>query len=221
MDSPVKPGNDKSLIHYFYQQNQGPAAARNLGIENACGKWIAFLDSDDEWLPGKLKAQVDFFEQNPNYKICQTNEIWIRNGRRVNAMNKHKKFGGWIFEKCLPLCIVSPSAVMIHRDIFDQVGLFDPDYPVCEDYELWLRIASKCPIGLIDKSYVVKYGGHEDQLSHKLPAMDQYRIRAIQKILRSGDLNSEQKIAANEMLEEKLHIYNQGALKRGKEIMTV
>lgn len=200
---------------YYYQENQGPAAARNHGIEKAKGDWIAFLDSDDEWLPGKLASQLDFFNQNPSYRICQTEELWIRNGRRVNPMKKHQKHGGWIFSRCLPLCIVSPSAVMLHREVFEETGLFDAEYPVCEDYELWLRIAAKFPIGLVEKPGLLKYGGHEDQLSHKLPAMDQYRIRALDKIIRSGRLNPQDLSDAKAMRAEKIRIYAQGARKRG------
>ncbi len=203
-------------VEYFFQKNQGPAAARNRGIEKARGKWVAFLDSDDEWLPGKLKAQLDFFDQHPELLIAQTEEIWVRNGKRVNPMKKHQKFGGWIFEKCLPLCVISPSAVMIHRKIFDEVGLFDESYPACEDYELWLRIASKFPVGLIEKPLIVKYGGHPDQRSHEFPAMDLFRIRALTKILDAGTLNSLQRDAALRELEEKIRIYSLGAKKRGK-----
>lgn len=218
-------------INYFWQENQGPAAARNRGIERSRGEWIAFLDSDDEWMPGKLKAQLDFFQRNPDYKICQTEEIWIRNGRRVNPMKKHQKFGGWIFEKCLPLCIVSPSAVMIHRSLFHDVGagfprpqqgagtaplLFDESLPACEDYDFWLRIAARFPIGLIEKAYVTKYGGHADQRSREFPAMDRFRIASLEKLLGSEILTPEQSEAAQKMLEVKTRIYQQGALKRAK-----
>ena len=203
-------------VQYFYQSNQGPAAARNRGIERARGRWIAFLDSDDEWLPGKLKAQFEFFEQNPDYLIHQTEEIWIRNGRRVNPMKKHRKYGGWIFEKCLPLCLISPSAVMMHRRLFEKLGLFDESLPACEDYDLWLRVSCRYPVGLTEKPYAVKYGGHADQRSHEFPAMDRFRIYALKKILASGKLNPTQAEAAQKMLEEKEKIYNQGAFKRGR-----
>ena len=215
-------------LFFRTEKNRGPSAARNLGIKEAKGQWIAFLDSDDEWKPGKLKTQLKFFEGNPapgptgrsarrDYLICQTEEIWIRNGKRVNPMKKHKKYGGWIFEKCLPLCVVSPSAVMMHRKLFDEVGLFDESLPACEDYDLWLRIAAKYPIGLIETPYIMKYGGHADQRSREFPAMDRFRIQSLAKILASGILTPEQAAAARHMLEEKAKIYIAGALKRGKE----
>ncbi|MBU9889027.1 MAG: glycosyltransferase [Candidatus Omnitrophica bacterium] len=197
-------------------ENKGPAAARNVGIKEAQGQWIAFLDSDDEWKPGKLKAQLDFFAKNPDYLICQTEEIWVRNGIRVNPMKKHKKHGGWIFQKCLPLCVVSPSAVMMRRELFDAVGFFDESFPACEDYDLWLRIAARYPIGLIEKPYLIKYGGHADQRSREFPAMDRFRIRSLVKILKENVLTPEQAAAVRNMLEEKARIYIAGALKRGK-----
>ena len=204
-------------VKYLRQENRGPASARNLGIRNARGEWIAFLDSDDEWLPGKLKTQIEFFRSNPEIRICQTEEIWIRNGRRVNPMNKHKKYGGWIFEKCLPLCIISPSAVMIHRNLFEETGLFDESFPACEDYELWLRITSRHAVGLISKPLIRKYGGHEDQLSKKFEAMDRFRIQALVKILKSGSLSTEQEALALKTLREKSEIYLEGAKKHNRE----
>jgi glycosyltransferase involved in cell wall biosynthesis len=194
----------------------GPSAARNAGIGIARGAYIAFLDSDDLWAPRKLEYQIDFFLQNPAARICQTEEIWIRNGVRVNPMKKHKKYSGWIFRQCLPLCIVSPSAVMVHRSIFDHVGLFDETMPACEDYDLWLRIAPHYPIYLIDKPLVIKRGGHDDQQSRTVPALDRLRIQALCKLLESGTLPAELCGPALAELEKKCAVYGAGCIKRGK-----
>lgn len=202
---------------YLYQENKGVSAARNAGIREARGSLLAFLDSDDLWYPEKLERQVEFFKNHPDALICQTEEIWIRNGGRINQMKKHKKQSGWIFRASLPLCIVSPSAVMIKRELFDKVGTFDESFPVCEDYELWLRIASRWPIYLINEPLVVKRGGHDDQLSRTLKGMDRYRILAIKHAIESGDLNEDNRHAAIEELQKKCGIYLKGCIKHKRE----
>jgi len=197
------------------QENHGVSAARNAGIASASGHFIAFLDSDDLWLPGKLARQVDFFKSNPDAMICQTEELWIRNGKRVNPKNRHKKFSGMIFKHSLPLCIVSPSAVMLKKSLLDKTGVFDESLPACEDYDLWLRISRKFPVFLIDTPLIIKRGGHEDQLSKK-PKLDKYRIQALEKIIESNQLSKDQHIDAVKMLKGKCEIYAQGCLKRGR-----
>ena len=197
------------------QDTQGVSAARNAGIDRASGRLIAFLDSDDLWLPAKLSTQVGFFDSNPDALICQTEEIWIRNGLRVNPKKRHKKFSGMIFERSLELCIVSPSAVMMRSLLFDEVGGFDETLPVCEDYDLWLRIACRFPVHLIDVPLVIKRGGHADQLSRKR-GIDQYRIQALKKTIESGLLNPDQYDAAVATLQEKCAIYAAGCTKRGR-----
>ena len=202
-------------VQYIRQNNQGVSNTRNRGIEAARGDWLAFLDSDDEWLPQKLTSQKEMLAANPKYKICHTDEIWIRNGTRVNAMKKHTKTGGFIFERCLPLCVVSPSSVLIHRSVFDEVGLFNEDLPTCEDYDLWLRICARFPVLYVDRPLIIKYGGHADQLSHRYPAMDRFRIIALENILQEN-LSSQYYRAALNTLITKIDIYLQGSIKRDK-----
>jgi glycosyltransferase involved in cell wall biosynthesis len=197
------------------QKNKGVSAARNAGISHARGDFIAFLDSDDMWLPEKLTCQHDFFQSHPEALICQTDEIWIRNGVRVNPKNRHKKPSGMIFEPSLQLCLVSPSAVMIKRSLFDAVGLFNESFPACEDYDLWLRIGLYYPIYLIDRQLVVKRGGHDDQLSRN-SGLDRYRILSIVSILENHTLTTPYYQAAVDVLREKCRIYADGCIRRGR-----
>jgi glycosyltransferase involved in cell wall biosynthesis len=203
-------------IQYFYQSNRGPASARNLGIKKAKADLITFLDSDDRWLKQKLQTQVDLIQKYPDIKICYTDEIWIRRGIRVNQKKIHQKYSGWIYQKCLPLCIISPSSVMVNRDVFDKVGLFDDDFLVCEDYDLWLRISCYFPITFIDQPLIIKNGGHEDQLSHRLWGMDRFRVQALEKILKENSLSANDRKATIDMLNYKCKILANGCLKRGK-----
>lgn len=195
-------------------KNLGPSFARNRGVELSKGEFIAFLDSDDLWLKNKLKVQIEKMIEN-NWDICQTDEVWIRNGKRVNPHKKHKKVSGYIFEKALKLCIVSPSAVMMKKKLFLEFGGFDESLPACEDYDLWLRISSKIPVYLIEKKLVIKRGGHEDQLSKTIPHLDRFRIYSIVKILKTNNLSDEQKKLAISELIYKSNIYSKGLKKRG------
>jgi glycosyltransferase involved in cell wall biosynthesis len=203
-------------ITVLRQANQGVSAARNRGIAAASGRLIAFLDSDDLWLPRKLSTQVEFFNDHPQAAISQTQERWIRNGVRVNPKQRHHKFSGMIFERSLALCLVSPSAVMIKKSLFDSVGVFDESLPACEDYDLWLRISCRYPVHLIETPLIIKRGGHDDQLS-RAAGLDKYRIQSLEKIIESDLLTKPQYHAAVITLKEKCEVYAGGCRKRGRE----
>jgi len=204
-------------VQYIYQANRGVSAARNVGVARARGALIAFLDSDDLWQPRKLEHQVALFNQHPDVQICQTDEIWVRNGVRVNPHNKHRKAGGDIFARSLELCLVSPSAVMMRRALFEELGGFDETLPACEDYDLWLRITASLPVPFIAMPLVVKRGGHPDQLSRRFWGMDRFRVHALRKLLESGMLSEEQRRLTVEMLRKKCTILAHGARKRGHD----
>jgi len=203
-------------IDYLYLANKGVSHARNAGVARSNCRWLAFLDSDDQWLPDKLERQWHALQAEPHYRLCHTDEIWIRNGKRVNPMNKHAKQGGYIFEKCLPLCVISPSSVVLCRQLFERLGGFDETLPACEDYDLWLRICASRPVLYLDEPLLRKYGGHPDQLSRQHWGMDRFRVHALEKLLKSGVLSSVQYSAARRILLQKCEILTGGAMKRGK-----
>lgn len=201
-------------LTFIPRPHRGVSAARNHGVAASQGELIAFLDSDDLWLPSKITAQVTLFEQSPQLQACYTDEIWIRRGVRVNPRHIHRKHSGWIFHQSLPRCTISPSSIMLRRSQWDRLGGFDERLPACEDYDLWLRLTATAPIHLIPERLIVKRGGHPDQLSHTVPVLDVYRITALEKIL-ARPLSHSQHQAVLQQLIEKSRIVAQGANKRG------
>jgi glycosyltransferase involved in cell wall biosynthesis len=208
----------RSDARFIYErtENNGVAAARNRGVELARAPLVAFLDSDDLWMPQKLVRHVAFTREHPHCDISQTNEIWIRDGRRVNPGLRHRKRAGDIFIDSLQTCLVSPSAVMIRMDVFRAVGGFDESMIAAEDYDLWLRILVDHEVGLLDEPLVTRRSGHRDQLSAVTPAIDRFRILALTKLLASERLAGARRHATATVLAEKCRIYACGLKKRGK-----
>ena len=204
-------------VRVLAQPNQGVSAARNLGIREASGEWIALLDSDDEWRREKLARQMSALAESPALRVCHCDETWIRRGNQVLQRRRHQKRGGWLLRDCLPLCTISPSAVVIHRSVFDEVGSFDEAFPACEDYELWLRVCGRYEVAFVAQELVIKYGGHDDQLSRRYPVMDSYRIRALCKLLEQTTLSPDDHEAVLQTLRTKVAIVAQGARKRDNE----
>jgi len=204
-------------VIYLRQENSGPAAARNRGVRAAAFDLIAFLDSDDCFDKRKLEIQVAAMRDNPACLISHTDELWFRHGQVLNQKNRHQRAGGFIFAECLPLCAVGMSTVMLRRRLFDAVGFFDEDFPCCEDYDLWLRVAANHAFLLIDRPLTIKDGGRPDQVSYQhRVGMDQFRIRALGKQLAAGTLTARQTELARAELARKCRIYGNGCLKHGR-----
>jgi glycosyltransferase involved in cell wall biosynthesis len=197
-------------------ENYGPSKARNEGNTHVRTEWIAFMDSDDCWEKDKLKKQAHYLSKYPFYRIIQSDEKWIRNGKRVNPCNHHRKPLGWIWEPSLERCLLSPSGVLIQKSLFDKHGGFDEALPVCEDYDLWLKISRHHLVGLEPDLSVIKYGGHSGQLSRAYPAMDRYRVQSLAALLTKEEYpHYREKIIP--VLLKKLKILITGYEKRGKE----
>ena len=201
-------------IKYFYQENKGPASARNLGIKNSSGEYICFLDSDDRFRRQKLELTKDYIEKYPLYKIFHTEELWYRNFQYLEQKKIHKKPEGSVFCSALKVCCISLSCACINREVFNKVGLFDEDFPVCEDYEFWLRATLFFPVKLIPFYLTIKEAGPHQQSQKK--GLDKYRFLALYKLIKNYQLPRSYLESALKNLEEKAKIYIKGAEKRKK-----
>lgn len=210
--------NCGKLTYIQSDLNHGVSHARNQGIIKAKGEWIAFLDSDDIWDKKKLELQVKHLQYS-DFKIAQTQEIWIRQGKRVNPPKTHLKKEGYLFNESLDRCMITPSSVIIHKSLLDEIGLFNETLPACEDYDLWLRITCKYPIGLLDKHLLIRYGGHADQLSSRVFALDRFRIRSLIQLIASSSLNDDQLTLAKENLIKRCTIIAAGYEKHGNLLL--
>lgn len=207
---------DDPRLTGMHQENKGVSAARNLGIRASSGRFIALLDSDDSWLPDKLARQLAFMRES-GMEISQTDEIWIRDGARVNPCRKHAKLAGWFLERSLELCLISPSCVLFSRALWEELGPFDERLPACEDYSLWLRVGLRYPVGLIPEALTIKTGGHADQLSRRIIGLDLYRIYAMLDLLQTMDMTAEQRVLVVAALRQRVRLYAQGCIKYGKD----
>ena len=209
-------GSKYPSVQLLKEEKLGVSAARNKGIKESNGNWVALLDSDDEWLPQKLQRQIEVVtESDGNSCLVHTNEVWKKNNSFVNQMKKHKKSGGDIFNSCLRLCCISPSSSLLNKRLFFEIGYFDENLPACEDYDLWLRICSKEKVLFVDEPLLIKNGGHHDQLSQKYWGMDRFRVYSLERLLCSGELTVGNQECAYEVLMNKILVLIKGGMKRG------
>ncbi len=195
-------------------QNKGVSFARNVGIKESQGEYIAFLDSDDIWLPFKLKLQMDFINKS-GLSIVHTDEFWWKKGKFVNQGKRHKKYGGEIFEKILDTCRISPSSVLIKKNVFKKIGLFDEKFRACEDYDLWLRMALNYEIGYMPIKTIVKRFFLDDHLSMNVRHLEYLRLLSLCKFVsKNGKICFKKKIAAYREIDRKFLIVCKGVNKK-------
>ena len=140
-------------------------------VPTVSGSLFSILD--DVWHPQKLEKQIDATSViAPNIFSISLMKYGfaMESGLVLNYVTKRE---GWIFQPSLELCLMAPSTVMLKRELLEQCGLFDEELPVCEDYDLWLRITAHHQVSFLNEALMTRSGGHADQLSRKYWGMDQ------------------------------------------------
>ena len=176
--------NDR--IRYMYQENTGLAAARNSGIRASSGEFLCFLDDDDVWKPVKLQRQFEFIEQRLNGAgkwglIFTWLELIDEQGKVVSYRGHHQE--GWLYRSLLlGNTVDAPSSVLIRREVFDNVGLFDESFENCQDWDMWLRISKEYMIFPV-KEYLVQHREHRNRISFDNEKIFHYENAVIKKAL--------------------------------------
>ena len=172
-------GRYNDRVKYFYQENRGIASARNEAIKRSSGDYIAFLDSDDYWIREKLEKQIQVFNQHQEYGMVASCCSSIRLDGSFREKNRPGK-SGWVLEDLFRKNFIRTSSAMIKRECLDQVGLFDESFRECEEYDLWLRIAARYPIGFINESLAV-YVDNAEGISTDSLAGRLFRLKVLEK----------------------------------------
>ena len=141
----VKSLNDKRIRHIRHEENKGVSAARNTGVANSNGEYVAFLDDDDEWLPEKLQKQLDLLEACPPIVgVVYTGIFVVEESSRKILARYFPKSRGNVFEEVLTQnYIAQTSTLLLRKECFERVGLFDENIDFGEDYDMWLRISKE------------------------------------------------------------------------------
>jgi len=162
----IKRFDDKRIRYIKHEKNKGGAAARNTGIKAARGEYIAFLDSDDEWLPEKLKRQMEVFKNaSSEVGVVYTGFIYVDKLGGGTSKQHIPKKRGWIYEDILvENCIGTTSTVLIERKYFKETGLFDENLPSCQDWDMWIRLAKQCKFDFIPE-ILVRYFEHRNRIT--------------------------------------------------------
>ncbi|QAR34444.1 glycosyltransferase family 2 protein [Geovibrio thiophilus] len=210
---PLKPY--MNMIRFIrLEKNSGVSRARNEGIKAARGDFISFLDSDDVWLPFKISHQMEMLEQEQT-KICHTNEFWYRQGKFINQSKKHARCGGYIFPQILDICRISDSSVIIAKEVFARTGMFDEGMRVCEDYDLFLRVAALYEVSYSEKKCIIKRSVTNDQLSAAISHIESVRLDSLRNFICTfNNLPKEYLSAALAEINRKEQIVKSGLIKR-------
>jgi glycosyltransferase involved in cell wall biosynthesis len=184
--------NTESVVHsfgdqvrYVKQQNQGAGAARNQGIKRSQGEYVAFLDADDLWLPGKLREQIPLLDRDPELGLVYSDWAVVPEQGEVQPsyLRNQPAAAGYVFDELVQCGFILTSGAIVRRSCLDDVGSFDETLSIAQDYDLWLRICYRWKIALVDKPLVIKRN-RDGNLSSNLTKTAVERIVLFEKALK-------------------------------------
>ena len=193
----LRPYINSGKIIYLEQDNSGPTMARNRGIETSRGKYIAFLDNDDLWMPTKLEKQVDFLNRNEDYGMAYTDAYEFRGSKILKSSkltsNDISMMTGMIFEHLMNGCFIFMSTVVVRKSVLEDMGYFDPNVGfTCNDWELWLRISKKYKIKFIDE-ILIGYRRHSGNITNDTDLLTSHLLSFVNNVLTDPSLEARYK----------------------------
>jgi len=211
----VKSFNSEKIRYIRHGENKGPSAARNTGIQSAKGDYIAFQDSDDEWMPEKLEKQIRAFETaSPAVGIVYTGRYRIINNKKeyLPLAGVTPKDGD-VFSSLLKVCFVCTPVALVKRDCFERAGMFDERFPPFEDWELFLRMSRYYQFKYINEPLVIKYC-QPDSISENQSA----RIKALKQMLETyfEDIKQDKTLLARYYFRLGNFLCSYGKLSKGR-----
>jgi len=171
------------LVKYLYKENGGAASARNYGVQNACGNWVAFQDSDDLWREEKLKKQVEYFERHLEYELIYCPyEMHYSSGlvKTIPNTKNRQVLEGKVLQYLIIVNTIGAPTMLINKNAFQDIGGFDEKLRVVEDWNFAVRFAEKHSVGYVDEILVDAYQIDEG-VSSNMDATFEERCKMISK----------------------------------------
>lgn len=178
-------------VRYLRQENSGVAIARNRGIAESQGEYVAFLDADDTWFPRKLELQLEALRAHIEAGVCYSAFLVVTSELKPIGVRRSERWASALEDLLLHGNVVgSICTVLAKRSLFQQAGGFDPLLSQCADWEMWVRLAARTEFVYLDEP-LVTYRQHDSNMSHNAPLLEKDSLRVLEKSFAMEELSPE------------------------------